>query len=151
MIKLFFFIFVLSLTGFAVQDSFAQSLPNLVEVISDNEITPFDNTIPFISDAAYVNVNMDALNEPKMLLTIFGQSIEVTNEKTNFKSNDRFVYVGSMKDGYVYIAYLDGMIRMEMSGPDKNYVITTENDLHVIKKVDPTQLSGNWEVSPPKI
>ncbi len=140
---------VLVLLSPILEDSFAQQVPDLVELIPSNIASPPEITTPTVSNAAYVNINLDALNQPKMQLNIFGEIIEITREKINYRTDDEYRYKGIIEDGTVSIVVIDSMIRMEMRGIDKNYVITTINDTtHIIKKMDPTQYGNTWEIPP---
>lgn len=136
MIKLLFFIFALSLTGFVVQDSFAQTVPDFVTEIP-NDISPPETTTSSIdSDVAFVNINLDALSEPSMSLSIFGDTLTIIHEETIFRNSTDYTYIGSTNDQKynVFIAVLNDKAYLELTSPQQNYELSFDNNSHKIQK-----------------
>ena len=110
-----------------MSDSFADDV-ELVTVISplhDGDDASGLSSQNLLPNSAVVQINHQALNEPNMNITVFDKVIEVTHEKTIHRAENDFTYVGSSNDSYnnVWMAYYDGDMRLEMTLPEKNYIL----------------------------
>lgn len=121
----------------ATNESHAQQSPEFI--IPLDTAVPGAGTIagqsgdPFTAD---VNINLDALSQPSMNLTVFGETIQITHETTFFKNATEYTYVGNTpgSKGNVYIAVIGDMARLELESPRLDYILEPSGNAHKIIK-----------------
>ncbi len=88
--QLFYFIMILFSVGFGIQDSFAETSEFITsyEYVSDNNGVSGSSNISY--DTAIVDLNSLSLQEDTMNITVFGQTLEITHEKTITRSSNDF-------------------------------------------------------------
>ena len=148
------FIGILLVFSFGIQESFAE-IGELVTVSNNTEIdiprqqqspTP-DNQPPpsnIDSNLEIVDINPAVLDDEMMNITIFGEVLQVTHEKTITRADDDFTYVGSTNGSAysVWIAYYQGDMRIEIDLPRNNYILEPFVDKHIFTKYSETSFGA---------
>ncbi|MDA7942323.1 MAG: HYR domain-containing protein [Nitrosopumilus sp.] len=102
-------------------------------------------------NASSVGINIDALSQPTMEITVFGETVTVTHEETYFKSDTEYTYVGSTPGlhGNVFIAVIGDVARMELDRPVNSYVMGPSDGEHRIVRYDPAGYLSDVEGTDP--
>ena len=122
-------IFVL-ITSLGIQDSFAAN-PEFISEITVATALAADDTP---SNVINVNINPTALTSEKMNLSIFGDTLEITHEKTITRNSTDFTYVGSTPDSKnnVFVTVFGDQARAEIALAGQNYILTPTELNHQI-------------------
>ncbi len=115
--KSFFFISILFIFSFGIQESFAAPNEPVTVITNIETNTLRQQSSPNItSNLEIVDINPAAINDETMNITIFDEVLQVTHEKTITRTENDFTYIGSTNDSYynVWIAYYEGDMRIEI-------------------------------------
>lgn len=121
--------------SFIVDEINAQQTLEFVTPILDNVNNIRVNPQPNINDISNVEISLEALLEPTMNLTIFGNTLQIIHEETIIRNSSDYTYIGSTSNSKnnVFIAVFDDQARLEISGQEENYVLEPSGNNHTIK------------------
>lgn len=111
---------------------------------SDSQVSGASADTP---NTSTVNVNLDALKNPVMNLTVFGEVLEITHERTDILGPEDFVYVGSTGNfvDNVYIVVYQDYVLLTIDNTDASYVMEpADSGTHVIRKTNPLGFNSDY-------
>ena len=89
---------ILCLFPIILHDVHGQSSEFISIVEDDSQTATGQSSNAEIVNSANVNINLEALSEPAMNITVFGQTLRVTHEETIFRNATDYTYIGSTEN-----------------------------------------------------